>query len=249
MELNWSTFVLEIINFLVLVWVLKRFLYQPVLTVIVQRKARIDKALADAEARRRDAQSLLERYENRLAEWEQEKGRARAQLREELNAERAGLTATLLESLEEERQRARVLEERRLGEVMRRNEEVAVDQAARFAARLLSRIAGPEVERRLVAMVVEELAALPADRLRTFQDALTETDRSPTVVSAHPLDQEQRQELNRIFAQGSGRAVACDFTEDKALLAGLRITLGSWVLQANLQDELKFFSEGASHGG
>ena len=37
MQLNWSTFVLEIINFLILVWVLKRFLYKPVLAAIAQR--------------------------------------------------------------------------------------------------------------------------------------------------------------------------------------------------------------------
>ena len=39
MELDWTTFILEIINFLVLVWILHRFLYQPVMNVIAQRRA------------------------------------------------------------------------------------------------------------------------------------------------------------------------------------------------------------------
>ena len=37
MELNWTTFALEAVNFMVLVWILKRFLYKPVLAAIAQR--------------------------------------------------------------------------------------------------------------------------------------------------------------------------------------------------------------------
>ena len=40
MTLSWPTFILEIVNFLVLVWILKRFLYQPILQAIEERKAR-----------------------------------------------------------------------------------------------------------------------------------------------------------------------------------------------------------------
>jgi len=48
LELSWSTFLLEIINFLVLVWILKHFLYKPVLDVIARRRSGIEKTLADA---------------------------------------------------------------------------------------------------------------------------------------------------------------------------------------------------------
>jgi F-type H+-transporting ATPase subunit b len=48
-ELDWMTFVLEVINFLVLIWILNRLLYRPLMNVIAQRKAAIQKTLADAE--------------------------------------------------------------------------------------------------------------------------------------------------------------------------------------------------------
>jgi F-type H+-transporting ATPase subunit b len=41
--------------------------------------------------------------------------------------------------------------------------------------------------------------------------------------------------------------IAIEFLEDPNLLAGLRITLGSWVLRANLEDELDFFAEALRH--
>jgi F-type H+-transporting ATPase subunit b len=67
MELNWSTFVLEIINFLVLVWILQRLLYKPVLAVIARRRAGIEKTLADAKHLQAEAERLKAQYESRLA--------------------------------------------------------------------------------------------------------------------------------------------------------------------------------------
>ena len=51
MEFDWTTFALEALNFLVLVWLLKRFFYRPVLAVIEARRAETAKTIADAEAR------------------------------------------------------------------------------------------------------------------------------------------------------------------------------------------------------
>ena len=42
-ELSWSTFILEVINFIVLVFILKHFFYKPVLTAIARRRESIDK--------------------------------------------------------------------------------------------------------------------------------------------------------------------------------------------------------------
>ncbi|WP_054775053.1 hypothetical protein [Methylogaea oryzae] len=42
MELDWSTIALEIVNFLILVWLLKRLLYKPVQDIIAQRRAAIE---------------------------------------------------------------------------------------------------------------------------------------------------------------------------------------------------------------
>ena len=49
MEFDGTTFALEIINFLVLVWLVQHFLYQPGTAAIAQRQAGIEKILADAQ--------------------------------------------------------------------------------------------------------------------------------------------------------------------------------------------------------
>ena len=67
MEFDWTTFVLEALNFLVLVWLLKRFFYQPVLAEIEARRDATAKTIADAETVRREAEALKSEYQAHLA--------------------------------------------------------------------------------------------------------------------------------------------------------------------------------------
>lgn len=247
MELDWVTFALEIVNFLVLIWILQRFLYQPVLAAIARRKAAIEKTLSDARALQADAQALERQYRNRLADWEREKEKLRAGLSEEINAERARLRAGLQAELEQEREKNRVLEERRLDELRRQAENQAFAQAAQFAARLLARIAVRELETRLVTLVLEDLARLPEDRLQALRSACRDAGSKMKVTSAFPLDETQRHALVQGFSDVARADISAEFSEDPRLLAGLRIGIGAWVAHANLQDELKFFAEAAPY--
>jgi F-type H+-transporting ATPase subunit b len=249
MNLDWSTFLLEIINFLILVWILKRFLYKPVLDVIERRKAGIAKTLSDAQAMRGEAEALKRQYHDKLAALEREKERARAALQEELQAERERRLAALGQSVEEERKKHEVLDARRLLEQSRQIEQTAVDHGARFAARLLGRIASPEVEARLVDLFLEELAGQSEERSQAVRLAFQEGGGGPiTVSSAYSMEADRRAAVTDALGTWLGLKVACQFTEDKAQLAGLRVTIGPWILEADLQHELRLFTE-STHDG
>ena len=248
MNLDWSTFLLEIINFLVLVWILKRFLYKPVLDVIERRKAGIAKTLSDAQAMRCEAEALKRQYDDKLAALEREKERARAALQEELQAERERRLAALGQTVEEERKKHEVLDARRQLEQSRQIEQTAVDHGARFAARLLGRIASPEVEARLVDLFLEELASQPEERSQAVREACQGLEGPITVSSAYPMEADRRAAVTDALGKWLGLKVACQFTEDKAQLAGLRVTIGPWILEADLQHELRLFTE-STHDG
>jgi F-type H+-transporting ATPase subunit b len=248
MNLDWSTFLLEIINFLVLVWILKRFLYKPVLDVIERRKAGITKTLSDAQAMRGEAEALKRQYDDKLAALEREKERARAALQEELQAERERRLAALGQTVEEERKKHEVLDARRQREQTRQIEQAAVDHGVRFAARLLGRIASPEVEARLVDLFLEELFRQPEERKQAVHEACQGLEEPIMVSSAYPLEADRRAVVTDALGKWLGRAVVCRFTEDGAQLAGLRVTIGPWILEADIQHELRLFTE-STHDG
>ena len=143
MELNWSTFILEIINFVILVWLLKHFFYKPVMNIIEKRKQNIEDTLAKAETVRTDAESLKSQYENRLEDWEKEKAAARLELHKDIEKERKQALEDLAQSIQQEKEKAEVLMQRQQAGALQKNERLAIAHSLAFSTRLLSRLAGP----------------------------------------------------------------------------------------------------------
>lgn len=242
MELNWSTFLLEIINFLVLVWILKRFLYKPVLEVIARRRAGIENQLAEARRLHDEADTLKAEYENRLSAWDHERQQAREALAQELHEERARRIEDLHATLAQERDKDRIAASRRRTEDRRAIEHQALRQSAQFAARLLAQASGPDLEERLGDLLLQGLSNLSGDHVAALRTQWGEPPEAIRVASAFPLAQERKQRLEKTLIAVTGLAVPVRYEQHADLLAGLRITIGAWVLRANVQDELKGFA-------
>lgn len=242
MEFDGTTFVLEIINFLVLVWLLQHFLYKPVTNAIAQRQAGIEKILADAQVKRIEADVLKQQYENRMAEWEQEKARSRQLLLQEIETERARLMTALQSSLEEERNKQRTIEQQRALELRYRLVSEARTEGGKFVALLLSRLASAELEAQIGRLLLHDIMRLPDQDLNALQVAVQAG--KARVTSAFPLNESQQADLVEALNRLAGMSVACVFELDTSLMAGLRISIGSCMLRSNLLDELNFFVEG-----
>lgn len=244
MELSWTTFILEIINFLVLMWLLKRFFYKPVLDVIARRRAEINSRIDSANARQDEAEHLKQQYESRLASWEQERQQAREALARDIDAERTRLLADVQRSVAEAQEKARVGEAQRQADARQAMEETALELGARFASRLLEQVAGPELEARLIDLLISELSAAPAEQRAAMQALAAARQGSPvSVSSAYPLATEQRQRLEDVLRALTSTDVAITYTQAPALLAGCQIVIDAWELGANLRDELRGFTE------
>jgi len=247
MNIDWTTFALEIINFLALVWILKRFLYKPVLETLAQRRAGIEQTLSEARAAEVRAQGLQAQYEGRLADWGKERAKARSDLETEMALERSRQMQSLVKDLAEERARNAAVDTHRQQEMQREMESAALAQAQQFASTLLGRLATPALESRMVDLLLEDWAKLPDQQLFGLRAAVEDPALGAKVSSAFPLDAAQRGRIVEALSQRLGRPVAVAFDEVPGLLAGMRISLGAWQLHLNFTDELASFAAGANH--
>jgi F-type H+-transporting ATPase subunit b len=240
-NIDWTSFSLEIINFLVLVWLLKHFLYKPVMDIIGRRQALIAEDLAKAEQARQAAAQMVTDFEARSKEMDSERLRAR----EELGQEIATLRIAKLEALEAEiaaeRDKGAVLRQHEKSEMLRACEEQAVTLAARFASRLLERFASPALCDQLVALAIEQLATLP-ETTRVQLEASIEQQHAPVrVCSSHPLGDAIRQRLEAALGALTGTPPPVEYSVDPALIAGVAIRVEALLLDASLAAELKLF--------
>ncbi len=243
MEFNTTTFILEIINFLILIWILQRLFYKPLLEIIAKLKQHIDQSLEEAKKLHDEAEEQRKLYENRQQLWEQEKKTAQAELNQQFEVERSAQLEMLRSELEQERQKAKVTLTRQQEEFQQQAEKQALENGARFASLLLKQTAGPEVENRLVAMLIDELNALPEAAKISLQATDTKKYLNVMVTSTYPLATDLMQQLEQKLGRLIARPMNFQYQQDSALIAGIRIDIGAWVLHANVDKELAGFSE------
>jgi F-type H+-transporting ATPase subunit b len=243
MEFNLSTFVFEIINFLILIWILQRLFYKPLLEVIERRKQFIDQSLNDAKNLKQQAEEQCNRYENRQKLWEEEKQASLTALHRQLEAERRAHLDRLNADLEQERQKANVLLSKQRRELQQQVEKQALLNGAKFAGMLLQQSAGPELEARLFTLLMDNLTTLPEACKLCLTMFGTKKSVPVKITSAYPLSVEMRQQLEQKLGALINSQINFQYHQDQLLIAGLRMDIGAWVLNVNLQHELTGFAE------
>ncbi len=249
MQFDWTTFILEILNFLVLVWLLKRFLYRPVLDVLDARQERVRAELAQAAALKDEGTALREEYEQRLAHWAQEREQLRRELEQDLTQQRATGMEKIRQAQADEEAKARVRNEALAA--AREAELIRQASGAAYAnvAAMLRRLASPALTCAIARLLVDDLAAFPAqqrDALRKAAGRLGERAKAE-VAAAHALDEATLDAVGKGLSDAAGQALTIAFSLEPALIAGVRIAVGECLLHANLADELAYFRRQDDH--
>lgn len=242
MELNWTTFLLEIINFLVLIWLLKHFLYKPVYSAIEKRRQAIEEDLASAREKNQQAAELLQQQRQQQDQWQQQQQQAKQALQQAIDAEREKKLAALEADLAAASERRQAVAEHQQQAHAQLLERQAVALSHRFASQLLARFSGPQLEQLIIDTALDDLDHLDTAQADTLRAGLANTSQV-RVTSVHPLTENTRQRLQQILQAISGQSsLAITYELDPQLVCGLSLSVEGFEIQANIARELTFFA-------
>ena len=106
-DLTLGTILAQMLNFFILVWILARFAYKPLVSMMQERKERIAKDLADAQAARNEAEQFKADYAAQIANARQEAQQIVEKAVQQAEATTREQLATAREQIEREKERAR----------------------------------------------------------------------------------------------------------------------------------------------
>jgi F-type H+-transporting ATPase subunit b len=235
MGLDATTFILEIVNFLVLLWLLTRFLYRPLQAAIAARQQQQEQAYQALQAERAELEAQRVQLDARHAEMESQRDSARRQLAAEIDTERAKRLTELSSELATERAKAEVRLAAWLTQQAQQQDEEAAQRAEAFLRGYLTRLAGPELEHAIVGLFLADLAALPEETRRPLQASTLAT---VEVASAYDMTESQRNQVENALATLLGFTPQFDWQRDPALIAGLAARLDGHLLEASLAKSL-----------
>ena len=238
MEIDWFTFIAQILNFLLLVWLLKRFLYGPVIKAMDEREARIAQERNAATQAQQTATELQNDYQHKLAALENTKAAQLADSEREVHAfqqtelQRARAD---VEAARSEWQRALVRDQQGL---LRELQLDVSQHAADIAKHLLQQLADQRLQSAMVSKFVRRLEEKPAQ----LAEILRASDHQGTLVveSSHELLEDDRAQILHAVRQLTQTDADCEFHRNPALICGIEVQSPgvkvAWSIQESLAE-------------
>jgi F-type H+-transporting ATPase subunit b len=237
MQIDWVTVGAQIINFLILVYLLKRFLYGPIIRAMDQREARIARRLGQADQREREAEAQSTQYLEQRQRLQAQEQQLLDQAREQAEEERARRLASARSEIEKQREawREKLESEKRdfLGGLKRQLAK-GVQTVSR---RALAEMADAELESQLAATFIRHLEAVD-EKERAQMAGSGEPLR---VLTAFELAPGTRSSITRALHKLIKTDMQVNYDRSDELLCGIELIAGErrmgWSIDGYL-DEL-----------
>lgn len=244
MLVDWFTVVAQALNFVILVFLMRRFLYRPILHAIDEREKRIAARLADADAKRDEAQRERDKYQHRNEEIAQQRVALLSQATDEAKAERQRLlddARQAADALSSKRQETLRNDVRHLNQAIGNRTQREVFAIVRKA---LTELAGASLEERLGEVFTRRLREMEGPARASLAEALKTATDPARVRSAFDLPAEQRAAIQGAINEAFSGDIRLRFETAPDLVSGIELSTNGLKVGWSIAEYLTSLEEG-----
>jgi F-type H+-transporting ATPase subunit b len=251
MLVDWFTVGAQVLNFIVLVWLLKRFLYKPILDAIDAREKRIADERAGADAKKAEAERLRGEFMTKNAEFEKQRTALMAEATEEARAERKRLVEQAREAADALSAKRRETLETELRALRKSIGERTKSEVFVLARKALKDLADADLEERMTAVFVDRLRAMSGDEKAALRKGMLRKGikggLEPAVVcSAFDLSTEQSTLIQTALDEIFGDELLIRFETAPDLIGGIEFVACGQKVAWSIDDYLESLEAGVS---
>ena len=236
--IDWFTVIAQIVNFLILVVLLKHFLYGRVLDAMQQREGTIAKRWHEAKMHERETEKELTAAQEKNQELEDQHETMLGQVRDEVEAYRHELTANIREEMEQQQSRWAEAIREETDSFLQDLRKRASKEICEIARQALGDLAGAELEYCIVDNFVSRLQNLDSDARQSLLLSLEAGDKIAVVQTAFELPKDMRQKIADALRQQLAEDVEIRFDTSPDLMCGIALHTNSHKLSWELNDYL-----------
>ncbi len=244
MLIDWFTIVAQALNFLILVWLMKRFLYKPILRAIDEREKRIATELANADKKKAEAQKESDEFNHKNKEFDDQRAALFSKATEEALAERNRL-------FDEARKAADHLSAKRLETL--RNDAHNLNQAISrrtmkevfaIARKALTDLATTSLEERLGEVFTRRLREMDGQAKESLAVALKTASEPALVRSAFELPAAQCAAIQNALNETFSAEIHVRFETAPDLISGIELSTNGQKVAWSIADYLASLEKG-----
>ena len=237
MLIDWFTVAAQIINFLLLIYLLRRFLYRPIQRVIQQREASIAAQMQEAVTLQAAATAAAADYAQRRAELDAQRAVLLDQARAETDAWRKEATAQARREIEDARTGWYKSVQAEQDAFLRTLRQRLAAQVCAISREALADLADADLEQRVLHVFIRRLHRLDEDQ-QALLAAMHADHAALHVRSSFPLASEARASLQQALQHALGEHAAINYLVDPTLLCGIEVSNHGHKLAWTLEDYL-----------
>src|SRR5664280_852135 len=244
MLIDWFTVAAQALNFVILVWLMKRFLYKPILHAIDEREKLVASELANADKKKAEAKKESDEIKLKNEQFDQHRAALMSKATKDANAERQRL-------LDEARQAADVLSAKRQETL--RSEEHNIHQAIShrteqevfaIARKALTDLSSTSLEERMSAVFIKRLRDLDGPAKTGLGEALKTASEPALVRSAFALPEKQRAAIKNALNETFLAEIHIRFETAPDLISGIELTTNGQKVAWSIADYLVSLEKG-----
>jgi F-type H+-transporting ATPase subunit b len=244
MLIDWFTVAAQALNFLILVWLMKRFLYKPILNAIDAREKLIAKELADADAKKAEAQKEHEEFQKKNEVFDQQRAALLTKATDEAKAERQRLldeARKAADVLSAKRQESLVHDAQNLNQAISRLTQKEVFAITR---KVLSDLATTSLEERMGEVFDRRLRELNGNAKSVLGEALKKNSEPALIRSTFDLPAAQRAAIQNALNETFSAEIHIRFETAPDLVSGIELTTNGQKVGWSIADYLASLEKG-----
>ena len=239
MLINWFTIIAQIVNFLILVALLKRFLYKPILQAMEQREQRIASGLKEAKAKVEEANQEAELYRHQQQELEDQKEAWLTRAKQQVAQERQFMLQQAAAEVDQARSQWYEALEREKQAFLQGLRQQGGKQVEMTARRVLDDLANSTLEEQIVDTFIERLHHLDKTQLQALKSFSSDNlGKELVVCSAFPIPTDKRDQLVKAIQEQINQDVKVKFEQRDGYICGIELRNHGHKIAWNLEHYL-----------
>jgi len=243
MQISWFTVIAQIINFLVLIWLLKKYLYKPILDAIDEREKKISSQIADAAAKKAEAKSEQDEFNKKNEDFDRQKKDLTDKAVAEANNERNKLldeAKTEAAALKDKQEKESKQAQQDLHDSLAQKTEQEVFAVTR---KTLADLAGISFEEQAVNVFIKRIDELDETARKPFIEAFKSDGGRILVESSADLPEKQQTAIAQSINKVLGAKPNFEFKTSPELIGGIELTAKGYKLSWSISEYVNDFEK------
>ncbi|MFO7965830.1 MAG: F0F1 ATP synthase subunit delta [Desulfobacterales bacterium] len=233
---DWFTVLAQVLNFLILVALLKHFLYDRIIRAMNEREQRIKDRLKAADEQKEESRQEAESFRRRQEEIEQQRAGILKRAEEDAARRKEELLHAAKRDRDARQNAWRRSIERDKKAFMNDLRRVSVRQVLALSERLMRELAQEDLERRMVNIFVQKIKELAIEEKNRLRKSGNNGAGPAVVYSAFDVSGDEKKKITDALHEEIAPDLPVDYRRDPELIAGIRLHIDNKRISWNMED-------------